>query len=239
MSIETIEISGTEVELHRKGIKNLHIGVYPPGGRVRVAAPMSVSDDAVKVAVLTKLDWIRRRQVKFQAQQRQSERHYVTGETHFHFGRAFRLDVISTEKRRYSIAIVGANRMTFTAPQSADTERKRKWMQNWHRSQLRGFVKTRIGHWADLLKVEPETWGIRTMRTKWGSCNPDRKSIWLNAELAHKPRRAIDYVILHELAHLISPTHDTAFINLLDQHMPNWRLVRAELNALPLSAELA
>ncbi|TNC72468.1 M48 family metallopeptidase [Rubellimicrobium roseum] len=236
MSIETLTIGGTDVEVHRKKIKNLHIGVYPPNGYVRVAAPEVLSIDAIRIAVLTRMGWIRRKQAQFLAQDRQAPRQLVSGETHFLFGRPLRLDVTPWKKKVHSIAKQGADRLSFLVPEGSTVEDRRRWMRNWHRTQLRRVAAPRIADWSEVLGVAPTSWGLRKMKTKWGSCNPGSRIIWLNEELSQKPVEAIDYVILHELAHLISSRHDESFVAVLDAHLPRWRQIRSELNALPLSA---
>ena len=236
MNTEIIHIGDAAVEVRRKRIKNMHIGVYPPEGRVRVAAPEAVSLDAIRVAVLTRMPWIRRRQAQFANQERQSQREYVSGETHYVFGRPFRLSVREWDRRTHLINVEGADRLILTTPRNAAFETRRNWMLKWHRKRLRETAGPKIAAWSDRLNVTPESWGIKAMKTKWGSCNPERGSIWINAELSRKPPEAIDFVILHELTHLISPHHDETFLAVLDREMPTWRQVRSDLNALPLAA---
>lgn len=235
MSTELIEIAGLSVELVRKPIKNLHIGVYPPAGRVRVAAPPAISEDAVRVAVVTRLGWIKQKQREFEGQARQSERLYVSGETHFLFGKQIRLLVRSAGRRNCVIRPEASDRLTMTVPSGATTEQKSNWMAAWYRAQLRERAGPRILKWSERLGVPVPRWGIRLMRTKWGSCNPDKGLIWLNLDLAKKPLAALDYVILHESAHFVSRRHDDVFLNVLDRNMPGWRQIRADLNSLPIS----
>lgn len=235
MSIERIEVAGLSVELVRKPIKNLHIGVYPPTGRVRVAAPPSISEDAVRVAVVTRLGWIKRKQREFEGQARQPERQYVSGETHFVFGKPLRLLVQSININRCMIQADSSDRLTMLVPSCSLTEHKAHCMMKWYRSQLREKATPRISKWAERLGVQMPQWGIRLMKTKWGSCNPAKGTVWLNLDLAKKPLPALDYVILHEMAHFISPRHDDVFLGVLERHMPGWRQIRADLNALPLS----
>lgn len=231
-----IEIAGLSVELVRKPIKNLHIGVYPPAGRVRVAAPPAISEDAVRVAVVTRLGWIKKKQREFEGQARQPERRYVSGETHFVFGKPLRLLVRPNSKNRCVIQPETSDRLTMTAPEDSTTDQKANWMAAWYRGQLREKAAPRIVKWSDRLGVPVPRWGIKVMRTKWGSCNPDTARVWLNLDLAKKPLAALDYVILHEMAHFVSPRHDEAFLSVLDRNMSGWRQIRADLNALPLSA---
>ena len=235
MSTELIEIAGLSVELVRKPIKNLHIGVYPPAGRVRVAAPPAISEDAVRVAVVTRLGWIKQKQREFEGQARQSERFYVSGETHFLFGKQLRLLVRPAGRKNCVIRPEASDRLTMTVPPEATTEQKATWMAAWYRAQLRERAAPRVLKWSERLGVPVPRWGIRLMRTRWGSCNPDKGLIWLNLDLAKKPLAALDYVILHEIAHFVSPRHDDVFVSVLDRNMPGWRQVRADLNSLPIS----
>ncbi|MGY6410823.1 MAG: M48 family metallopeptidase [Alkalilacustris sp.] len=230
-----IEIADLSVELVRKPIKNLHIGVYPPAGRVRVAAPPAISEDAVRVAVLTRLAWIKKKQREFAGQARQTERRYVSGETHFVFGKPLRLLVQSVTRNRCAIQLDASDRLTMTVPAGATVEQKARWMSEWYRAQLRDRATPRVSKWSERLGVADPRWGIKLMRTKWGSCNPGKRLVWLNLDLAKKPIAALDYVILHELAHFVSPRHDDVFVSVLDKNMPGWRQIRADLNALPLS----
>jgi len=236
LNTEVAQIGGVDVEIVRKKIKNLHIGCYPPEGHVRVAAPEHVSAEAIRLAVLTRMPWIRRKQAQFIGQERQSPRRFVSGETHFLFGRPLRLQVIEWEKRIHRICLQGNERLLLNVPAGSDTDQLSRWMTAWQKAELRKFSQPRILSWATRLNVNLSKWGIRSMKTKWGSCNPDKATIWLNSELAKKPERMVDYVIVHELAHLVSPRHDERFTSVLDRAMPRWREARKELNALPLSA---
>lgn len=236
MNIETHIIGGIEVEVHHKGIKNLHIGVYPPDGRVRVAAPLSIGLDAIKLAVLAKSGWIRRKVAAFQVQERQTVRQYVSGETYYLWRQALRLEVITWKRQFCRVTLGGNDRLVLAMPEACAVDRRRAALQGWRRAELRKAAEPRIEHWSKFLDVSVAKWGIREMRTMWGSCNPDKRIVWLNSDLVEKPIAALDYVVLHELAHLISARHDGHFRAILDQAMPKWQTIREELNALPLSA---
>ena len=236
MNTERAQIGGFDVEIVRKGIKNLHIGCYPPDGRVRVAAPEHVSEEAIRLAVLTRIPWISRKRAGFEGQERQSERKFISGETHYHFGRPLRLELLEWEKKVHRISQQGGHGLLFQVPRRRDDRQMSRWMAAWQKAELRRFVDPRLRLWSSRMGVSPKKWGIRTMKTKWGSCNSSKSIVWLNTELSKKPERAIDYVIVHELAHLISPTHDDRFRSILDREIPDWRTIRSELNRLPLSA---
>jgi predicted metal-dependent hydrolase len=235
MNTDMIEVAGLSVELVRKPIKNLHIGVYPPAGRVRVAAPPAISDDAIRVAIVTRLGWIKKKQREFAGQAREPERQFVSGETHYVLGKALRLQVRPTGLRGGKVFLEGNDRLVMITPPDATTTQKSKWVSGWYRESLRKRATPRIEKWSGKLGVPSPRWGVRVMRTKWGSCNPAKGLIWLNLDLAKKPLQALDYVILHEMVHLVSPRHDDLFMALLDKQMPGWRQVREDLNSLPLS----
>ena len=229
-----ITVSGLEVQVIRKAIKNLHLGVYPPNGRVRVAAPLRVSNEAVRLAVVGKLGWIKRQRSKFQEQTRESQREMVSGESHYFLGRRYRLRVIDHEGAG---RVVVRNRRTLelhVRRQSGQVERERV-LQRWYREQLRELIPPLLTKWAVILGVQPAAWGIKRMKTKWGACNVDAKRIWLNLELAKKPAQCLEYIVVHEMMHLLERHHNDRFISLMDQHLPHWRLHRQELNAAPLA----
>ena len=230
-----MSVGGIDVEVVRKPIKNLHLGVYPPHGRVRVAAPASVSDEAVRLAIVTRMGWIKRQQAKFAAQARQSNRAYVSGETHYHLGQAYRLQVVN---RKGSAAVqIAGDRLQLSIPPGSDRDFRERIMQRWQRHELRERTEPLVNHWAVVLGVPTPGLGIKRMRTKWGSCSIAARRIWLNLELVKKPPTCIDYLVCHEVAHLIEPSHGVRFTSLLDLHMPRWRVIRAELNQEPLAPE--
>ena len=236
MSTESLHLAGIDIEVVHKSIKNLHIGVYPPDGRVRVAAPPSMSSDAVRVAVLTKLPWIERRRRDFVQQPRENTRVYVSGETHWHLGRPRRLRIETVTQGRPCIKAEGNDVLMMRLHRGATFEDRERMVLRWYREELRTRGRDAVERWANLLNVPKPEIGIKRMRTKWGSCNPETGRVWLNLSLAKKPLQSIEYVALHEVAHFISRRHDDAFINVLDKFMPTWRKVRNELNAMPLDA---
>jgi predicted metal-dependent hydrolase len=237
MSTETstIVVGGVRVQIVRKAIKNLHLGVYPPHGHVRVAAPPSVSDEAVRLAIVGRLAWIRRQQAKYDAQPRQSVREMVNGECHYYLGRRYRLRV--TEGDRSCVWVRSRNVLELVAQRAATVASRERILQEWYRERLRELALPMIEKWQSILSVNVIRWRIQRMKTKWGSCNPVSRSILLNLELAKKPIECIEYVIAHELAHLHERTHSERFVALLDEHLPDWRRRRAELNALPLNGD--
>jgi predicted metal-dependent hydrolase len=235
MSTETLEIrvGGLPVQIARREIKNLHLGVYPPNGRVRVAVPFRVGNEAVRLAVIGKLPWIKRQRARFAAQPRETEREMVSGESHYYLGRRYRLRVVEHDGRN---RIVLRSRATLELQMkrgSATAERARV-LDRWYRARLRELVPALVAKWALLLDVEVADVRIRTMKTKWGACTVAARRIWLNLELVKKPIPCVEYLVMHELAHLVERHHNDRFTSLMDRHMPQWRHHRKTLNEAPL-----
>tara|TARA_R100001230_G_C5679679_1_gene186181 strand:+ start:1203 stop:1928 length:726 start_codon:yes stop_codon:yes gene_type:complete len=239
MSTESrkITVGGLTVEVVRKPIKNLHLGVYPPLGRVRVAAPLAVDDEAVRLAVVGKLGWIKRQQAKFQAQPRQSERRMVSGESHYFLGQRYRLRVHETSGTALHIALRGKTSMDLFVRPETTIKRREQVLQDFYRAELKRLVPELLEKWQPKLGVEVRAWGIKRMKTKWGTCNIEAQRIWLNLELAKKPVQCLEYILVHELAHLHERHHNDRFIRLLDQHLPQWSQLRELLNNSYLAEE--
>ena len=231
-----IEVGGLPVQIVRKAIKNLHLGVYPPHGRVRVAAPLRVTDDAVRLAVVGKLGWIKRQRARFEAQPREFLREMVSGESHYFLGRRYRLRVIHTTGAG-GIVLRGQTRMELHAPAGATVAQRDRVLQRWYRQELMKLIPPLLEKWQVDLGVQVADWGIKKMKTKWGSCNARAHRIWLNLELAKKPIQCLEYILVHELVHLIERHHNDRFVALMDQHLPQWRLHKQELNSAPLPHE--
>jgi len=232
----TITVSGVPVEIVRKDIKNLHLGVYPPAGRVRVAAPLRVSNEAVRLAVIGKLGWIKRQQARFERQPRQSEREMVSGESHYFRGRRYRLRIVAVDGPGKVIVTSSAIIELHVRP-GANAESRRKVMMNWYRQHLKGAVPPLLEKWQKRLGVEASAFGIKRMKTKWGTCTVDARRVWINLELAKKSPDSLEYVVMHELVHLLARHHDDHFVAIMDEQLPRWRALREELNCLPLAHE--
>lgn len=221
------------VDVVRKDIKNLHLAVYPPDGRVRVAAPLLVDDEAVRLAVISRLPWIRRQQGKFAHQERQSAREYVSGESHYYLGRRYLLNVVY----RASVPTIAVRNNTtldlFVRPGS-DTAQRERVLLAWYRRQLKQLVPPLVAKWEAIMDVQVAEWRIKQMKTRWGTCNPDAGRIWLNLELIKKPASCVEYIVVHEMVHLLERRHNDRFVATMDKFMPQWRLVRDELNQAPL-----
>lgn len=229
-------VNGLRVEIVRKDIKNLHLGVYPPHGRVRVAAPLRVSDKAVRLAVIGKLGWIKRHQARFEAQPRQSEREMVSGESHYFLGQRYRLRVVRHNSAAKVVVRNNSIIQLHVRPETGSGQRERV-LQRWYRQQLKELVPPLLEKWQKAFGVQVSACRIKRMKTKWGTCTVDARRIWLNLELAKKPVRCLEYVLVHELAHFVERHHSDRFISIMDKHLPQWRLHRDELNSAPLAHE--
>ena len=232
----SIEVRGIPVEVVRKEIRNLHVGVYPPRGRVRVAAPHRLDDTAVRLAIISRLAWIRQRREEFERQQRQSRREFVNGESHYFAGRRYRLDVID-HRGRPAVRLVNNSTMRLLVSPNADRDAREAVLQRWYRRQLRRQLPALRGKWEPLVGVTAADVRIKRMKTLWGSCSVEDKRIWLNLELAKKPASCLVYVLVHELIHLLERHHTDRFRSLMDSHLPHWQVYRDQLNSLPLAHE--
>lgn len=231
-----MQIGGVAVEVVRKPIKHLHVGVYPPAGRVRVAAPRRMDDEAVRVAVASRLGWIRRQQKAFAGQDRQSKREMVSGESHYFQGRRYLLDV-RERVGSPEVRLVGRASMQLRVPPGYDRAQRDAVLQRWYRRQLRGLVPPLLEKWEPLIGKTVSEVRIRKMKTRWGSCNASARRVWLNLELIKKPVACLEYVLVHELVHLHERHHSERFLELMESLMPTWRLHREELNRAPLAHE--
>ncbi|MBZ5536972.1 MAG: M48 family metallopeptidase [Acidobacteriia bacterium] len=228
-----ITVNGLSVEVVHKTIKNLHLGVYPPRGRVRVAVPMQVSDNAVRLAVVGKLGWIKRQRARFETQPRQSRREMVSGESHYFLGQRYRLRVVSHDGPP-EVLVRNKSTIELHVRRGTNARHREMVLQRWYRRQLKELIPALLEKWQTILGVEVAAWGIKRMKTKWGSCNMNAGRIWVNLELAKKPVQCLEYIVVHELVHLIERHHSDRFISIMDHHLPQWRLHRDELNRLPL-----
>lgn len=229
-----LTVSGLSVEVVYKDIKNLHISVYPPVGRVRVAAPHRIDEDAIRLAIVQRLPWIKRQREQLKNADRQTERRMVSGETHYVWGERLLLD---TSRHGRSRVLVAGKTLWLTTPANYDEEQRRAVLDRWYRNELKTAVPPLLSKWQPIVGAEASKFVVRHMKTKWGTCQTASRSIWLNHELAKKNPRCLEYIVVHELTHLIERTHNERFIELMDLHMPDWRARRDELNDAPLASE--
>lgn len=228
-------VSGIDVDVVYKHIQNLHIAVYPPLGRVRVAAPDRMDDDAIRLAVVQRLPWIKKQREQLRSAVRQSEREMITGESHYVWGQRYRLKVVN-EPGNIRLNISG-NKLTMFAPADSTDEQRRDAIEEWHRAALKQAIPALIAKWEPLIGESVSKWTVRRMKTKWGSCNRESAHIWFNLELAKKNPNCLEYIVVHEMTHLLERHHNDRFTEFMDGFLPDWRARRDELNTAPLRHE--
>jgi predicted metal-dependent hydrolase len=223
-------ICDLEIETVKKDIKNIHVGVYPPNGRVRVAAPLKTTDEAIKLLVISKMPWIKKQQLKFNQQERQTKREYTSGESHYFLGNRYRLNVIQTDTKP-KIEIRRKTRIDLYVKPQSSVEEKERLMDSFYRAELKKQLPGLIEKWQKITGLQAKEIKIKKMKTKWGTCNPVFGRIWLNLELAKKPKRCLEYVLVHELMHLREKRHNEEFQLLLRTYLPQWEQSKQELNS--------
>ena len=232
---ETITIGEMAIEVLRKEIKHVHLSVHPPDGRVTLSAPAGTRPEAMRAFAVTKLGWIREQQRRLAEQARETDRQFIERESHYLWGRRY---LMTVEHRAAKPSVrLDHRRITLIVRPGSDAVKRAAVIHDWHKRLLHQAVPKLIDKWAGRLQVTVRGYFLQRMKTRWGSCNPRAGHIRLNTELVRKPRDLLEYVLVHELLHLIEPTHNDRFVRLLDEHYPAWRTARAELNELPLAAE--
>ena len=220
------------IDVVKKDIKNLHLGVYPPDGRVRIASPLKVDDETIRLFAISKLKWIKKNQAKFQAQPRQSPREYVSGESHYYQGDRYLLNVIYHSSAP-KVVVRNKTYLDLYVRHGSIQEQREQVLINWYRQQLKSEIPQLIAKWEQVIGVSINDWGVKKMKTRWGTCNIQAKRIWLNLELIKKPQHCLEYVIVHELVHLLERNHGDRFKAYMSRFMPNWNFYKQELNCLP------
>ncbi|MFZ1977390.1 MAG: SprT family zinc-dependent metalloprotease [Bacteroidota bacterium] len=231
-----LKIGSLTVEIVRKNIKNLHLAVYPPNGRVRVAVPLRVDNEALRLAVASRIAWIRRQQKKFLTQDRQSRREFVQRESHYYLGRRYFLNVIIQDGPA-RVIVNSKPVIDFYIPSDANRLRRERILQEWYRKELKTLIPPLIKKWEDIIGIHVDNWGVKKMKTKWGTCNTRDRRIWINLELAKKPIHCVEYIIVHEMVHLLERKHNERFVDYMDKFLPRWRTLRDQLNRFPLRHE--
>lgn len=232
---ETIQIGDLSIQVTRKSIKHVHLSVHPPDGRVTLVAPMATRLDVARAYAISKLGWIHTQQSRLKNQARETPRQHIERESHYLWGRRYLLSIAYADAKP-SVRL-DHQRITLTVRPGSSAEKRAEVMHEWHKSLLHAVVPGLIAKWEAKLGVRVERYFLQRMKTRWGGCNHRAGHIRLNTELVKKPKDLLEYVIVHEMAHLLEPTHNERFTALLDRHYPTWREARAELNELPLSAE--
>ncbi|WP_034890412.1 M48 family metallopeptidase [Gillisia sp. Hel_I_29] len=231
---EKITIANIEIDVIRKDIKNMHLAVYLPTGRIRLSAPKSTDDEVLRLFAISKLGWIKKHVENFKSQPRESEREFLGGESHYVKGKRYLLKVIP-QTGTARVNLNGTKELILEVKPDASRAEKAKVIKEWYRKKLKAEIPNLLTKWEQRIGVKTNDWGVKQMRTKWGTCNIEEKRIWLNLELAKKPTICLEYIIVHELTHLLERNHNERFIQYMDLFMPKWRLYRDELNSLPVA----
>ena len=230
-----IELGEIAVDVMKKNIKNLHLSVYPPAGKVRISAPLRMNLDTIRVFAISKLGWIKQQQKKLQEQERETPREYLDRESHYVWGKRYLLKVLESDATP-AVELKHSEMHLHVRPGSSE-EKKQEVIEEWYRAQLKLAIPALIAKWEPIMGVNVTRFFVQRMKTKWGSCNPKARSVRLNTELAKKPSECLEYVVVHEMAHLLEPTHNSRFITLMDSFIPQWQFYRKELNRLPVKHE--
>jgi predicted metal-dependent hydrolase len=230
-----VQIGDIVVDVVRKEIRNVHLSVHPPTGRVRIAAPLHLSLDTIRVFAISRLGWIRQQQKKLEGQERETPREYLERESHYVWGRRYLLRVC--EDKLPPGVELSHSRMILRVRPGWDLARKQTLLEGWYREQVKAEVKPLIAKWEGLMGVKVARVFVRRMKTKWGSCNSRAGTVRLNTDLAKKPRECLEYIVVHEMVHLLEPTHNARFIALMERFMPRWQRWRESLNGLPVRHE--
>lgn len=235
MNIETLSISASniEIEVIRKDIKNMHLAVYPPTGRIRLAAPKKTDSEVIRLFAISKIGWIKKHIKNFNEQPRESEKEYTSGESHYFLGKRYMLQVVEHYGPN-KVKLKGMKTIQLLVKPDSTVESKSTLVKEWYRTELKRLLPELIFKWEQIIGVKCNSWGVKQMRTKWGACNVDEKRIWLNLELAKKPINCLEYIIVHELVHLLERNHNEQFVAHMNRFMPKWQQHRTELNQLPV-----
>ncbi len=230
--VSQIKLGDLAVDVVLKDVRNVHLSVHPPTGRVRISAPKRMSIDTIRVFAISKLDWIKQQQTKLRAQERETPREYVDRESHYLWGKRYLLAVCESDEP--AAIEVKHSRMRLQVRPRTDEDKRRALVEEWYRGQLKEAVPPLLARWQPRLGVKVERFFVQRMKTKWGSCNHKARTIRLNTELAKKPAECLEYIVVHELVHLLEPTHNARFAALTEKFMPNWESCRQRLNRLPV-----
>jgi predicted metal-dependent hydrolase len=232
---EVLQLGNLPIDVVIKDIKNVHLSVHPPSGRVRIAAPLRMRLDTIRVFAISKLGWIKQQQRKLREQEREPAREYLERESHYVWGKRYLLQVIESDRAPH--VELKHNKLLLQIRAETSGEKRQAIVESWYREQLKNAVPELIAKWQTLMNVQVARFFVQRMRTRWGSCNPEARRIRLNTDLAKKPRECLEYIVVHEMLHLLEPTHNARFLALMDRFMPRWHLHREVLNRLPVRHE--
>lgn len=231
--MQQLELGNIVIDVEHKDIKNIHLSVYPPNGKVHISAPNRMDLDTIRVFAISKLQWIKKQQEAFKKQQRETPREYLTRESHYFLGKRYLLKVVHSTTS--SKVVKKHKEIELHVRPETTVEKRKEILDEWYRQELKELLPDIISKWEQTIGVQINKFGIKKMKTKWGTCNADAKRIWLNLELAKKPVECIEYIVVHELVHLIERKHNERFITLMNEFMPKWKFFKDELNRLPFS----
>lgn len=225
---QQIKLSDIYVDVIYKDIKNVHLSVYPPNGRVRISAPLRMDIENIRIFAISKMGWIKKQQLKLSNQKRETQREYITRESHYYLGKRYLLKVI--EKDAPPKVILQHSTIELYIRRGSTAKQKQIILDKWYRQQLKRIVPGYIAGLEKKMNVKVAEYGIKKMKTKWGTCNVNARRIWLNLELVKKPIEYIEYILMHEMIHLIERKHNDQFIAYLNKFIPKWKHYKEELN---------
>ena len=231
--MEQLELGNITVDVVQKNIKNIHLSVYPPTGRVRISAPNRMNLATIRVFVISKLSWIKKQQTRLRNQEREAQREFINRESHYFNGKRYLLKVI--ERNAAPEVVLKHSAIELYVRPETDAVKRKSILDEWYRRKLKETVPSLIEKWEKKMNVQVNEFGIKKMKTRWGTCNRQAKRIWLNLELAKKPAECLEYIVVHEMAHLLERNHNDRFIALMTEFIPKWRFYKDELNRLPVT----
>lgn len=230
--MKTMEVGALKIQIIKKDIKNIHLAVYPPNGSIRLASPKEVSDETIRLYVVSKIGWIRKQQRRLLHQDREAARDYVERESHYFLGQRYLLRLVEKEAKPF--VTISNKYLNLQVRPSITEEQKEEILSSWYRQRLKELIPPLIEKWQRVMNVEVDDWGVKQMKTKWGACNIEAKRIWLNLELAKKPFQCLEFIVVHEMVHLLERKHNERFVAYMNKFLPKWKTLKQELNRLPV-----
>ncbi len=232
---QTIEVETITIEVTNKKIKNIHLRVYPPTAEVKISAPMKMDIESIRIFAISKLEWIKKQRAIILSKVHESPKEFISGESHYFFGKMYMLEVIESDGR--TKISINEDKLILLVPPDSSIELKQAAVHAWYRKQLKNLIPVYIAKWEPLMNVHVKEFGIKKMRTKWGTCNVVKHRIWISLELAKKPLSCLEYIVVHEMVHLLERSHNHRFVAFMDTFLPEWRQIKTELNRFPVANE--
>lgn len=229
--MEELIVGDIAIEVIKKDIKNIYLSVLAPNGRVRVSVPKKMKDEAIRRFVLSKLPWIEKHLSKFKNLE-EAKKEFVSGESYYFLGERYLLNVIYTDKGKQDVKIRDKTYLDMVVRRGATREQRQKLLLEWYRRKLKALIPPLIEKWEPIIGVKVEDWGVKLMRTRWGTCNINAQRIWINLELAKKNPACLEYIVVHEMVHLLERKHSQRFVGYMDRFLPNWKSLKAQLNGM-------